>query len=206
MLCHDGPMGTASSLRLEPCEHGGATGEDIVQGYLEIVRVPGVGDIAGMVGPVEQERYLVFRVGSSGLRLAHGVPAPAVAPLAQEQPVDASKVLRVHPHDVVKLSVVGRSHLARPMVAAGDARPLQCTTRAGMDVVSQLLAAGGRRVDHKLVGAPRLAREVGKDELGHGGPADVAVAYEEDLGHVVSYARAMHPNRIVSRSRIKLRL
>lgn len=45
---------SAPPERLQLLEHGGATGEHVAVGGIEITGVPGVGHVAGALGPIEQ--------------------------------------------------------------------------------------------------------------------------------------------------------
>ena len=47
---------------LQLLEHSGATGEHIAVGGIEIASVPGVGHVAGAIGPIEQARDLAIGV------------------------------------------------------------------------------------------------------------------------------------------------
>lgn len=51
-LYADGAVRAPANLQL--FEHGGATGEHIAVGGIEIAGVPGVGHVAGAIGPIEQ--------------------------------------------------------------------------------------------------------------------------------------------------------
>ena len=53
---------SASPERLQLLEHSGATGEHIAVGGIEITGVPGVGYVAGAIGPIEQARDLAIGV------------------------------------------------------------------------------------------------------------------------------------------------
>ena len=53
---------SAPPERLQLLEHSGATGEHIAVGGIEITGVPGVGYVAGAIGPIEQARDLAIGV------------------------------------------------------------------------------------------------------------------------------------------------
>lgn len=78
---------------LQLLEHSGATGDYIAVGGVEIAGVPGVGHVAGALGPIEQAR-----------NLAVGVVA--------KDATQATCVLGIHIDNVIPVAILRATYLA----------------------------------------------------------------------------------------------
>lgn len=139
--------------------------EDVAPGGFEVAGVPGVGDIAGTAGEVEQEVDLALGVVTT--------EAPHVA-----------QVPRVHADEQVEAVVVGTRHLARGLAGTADAVLGEFTTGRGIDGVANLLGGGGCRLDIILALAACTGHQVFHHELCHRAATDVAVAYKQYPFHI----------------------
>ena len=84
---------SAPPERLQLLKHSGATGEYIAVGGVEIAGVPGIGHVAGAIGPIEQARNLDV-----------GVVA--------KNATQAARVLSIHIYNVVPVAILRATHLA----------------------------------------------------------------------------------------------
>ena len=87
--------------RLQLLEHGGATGEYIAVGGVEIAGVPGVGHVAGAIGPIEQARDLAIGV-------------------LPKNSLQGAGVLVVHIDNVVPVAILRATHLTCAMCDDGN--------------------------------------------------------------------------------------
>ncbi len=160
---------------LELGEHGLAAGEHVTIRRVEVAGVPGVGHVAGRIGPVEKAAHA-----------AVGVPV--------KDTVQAPLVLGVHVNDVVPVAVLGARNLARAVAAGRDADLAQLVQGAVVRRVADLLARGGRGVDDKLVLSPGAARELLEHELRHRRAADIPMADKQDAGHAAPFTSNHAPS------------
>ena len=100
--------------------------QHILPGCLEIAGVPRVGYITGVVGVVHQEVQFAGRVAA-----ADAVHIP--------------QVRTVHTDQEIVFFVVGIGKLPRRVAVAGDPMLRQLAPRRRIDLVADLLPAGGRR-------------------------------------------------------------
>ena len=105
---------------------------DVRIGPVEVAAVPGVGDVTGGVGEVQQQFQLALRVG---LQNAHGV----------------GQIVRLHGQQIVVPVIVLPPQLPSGLPSGGDAVPRQLPHRRRVHRVADLLPTGGRGGDVKLV-------------------------------------------------------
>ena len=86
---------------LQLLEHSGATGEHVAVGGIEITGVPGVGHVAGALGPIEQAR-----------NLAVGVVA--------KDATQATRVLGIHIDNAILVAILRATHLTCAMCDDGN--------------------------------------------------------------------------------------
>lgn len=106
---------------LQLLEHSGATGEHIAVGGVEIAGVPGVGHVAGAIGPIEQARDLAIGV-------------------LPKNSVQAAGVLVVHIDNVVPVAILRATHLTGTVCNDGNPDFAQLGDRAMMRRVADLLS------------------------------------------------------------------
>ena len=131
---------------LASCQH-------ILPGRLEIVGVPWVGYIAGLLGVVHQEMQLAGKIAA-----ADAVHIPKVRP--------------VHANQQIVLLVIGIGELPRRVTVAGDPMFRQLATRWRIDRIADLLPAGRCRLDMELLRQPSFLDPVLHHELRHRTAAD----------------------------------
>ena len=95
----EGAVHAPANLQL--LEHGRAAGEHIPVGGIEIAGVPGIGHVAGAIGPIEQAR-----------NLAVGVVA--------KDATQATRVLSIHIDNVVPVAILRATHLTCAMCDDGN--------------------------------------------------------------------------------------
>ena len=160
---------------LQLLEHGGATGEHIAVGGIEIAGVPGIGHVAGAIGPIEQARNLDV-----------GVVA--------KNATQAARVLSIHIYNVVPVAILRATHLAGTVRDDGNADFAQLGDRAMMRRVANLLGRGRSGIDDKFALAPGAAHQLGKHRLSQRRATDVAMADKKNALHRVSFLdRAVRP-------------
>lgn len=151
----DGAARALANLQL--LEHGGAAGEHIAVGGIEIAGVPRVGHVAGAIGPIEQARDLALGV------------------LAKDA-LQAAGVLVIHIDHVVPVAILRAAHLTSAMRDDGNPDLAQLGNGAMMRRVADLLGRRRGGVDGKLTLASGAAHQLGKHRFSHRRAADIAVA------------------------------
>ena len=119
-----------------------AARQHIPPGGIEIVGVPGV-------------RYLLLQAARVFHQQVH-----LVVEVAAADAVHAAEVCPVHPNEQVVFLVVAVAELPGGMAAAGDTVFRQLPPGRRVDRVADLLPAGGRRGNLKLVLQARLLHQV----------------------------------------------
>lgn len=107
---------------LQLLEHSGATGEHIAVGGIEIAGVPGVGHVAGTLGPIEQARNL------------------SVGACVAKDATQAPRVLSIHIDNVIPVAILRATHLAGTVRNDGNPDFAQLGDRAMMRRVADLLS------------------------------------------------------------------
>lgn len=108
-----------------------ASRQHILPSRLEIVGVPRVGYIAGLLGVVHQEMQLAGKIAATDT-------------------VHIPEVGSVHANQKIVLLVIGIGDLPCCVTVAGDPMFCQLATRWRINWVADLLPAGCRRFDMKL--------------------------------------------------------
>ena len=138
---------------------------DVGKGLLEIAGVPGVGNGAGMVGKVQEQAALMFRV-------------------AAQQSAHVGEVVFLHSNKQVIGGIVLTPQLHGALPGAGDAMCGQDAARAGVRRVADFFAARGGGGDEKMAGKPTLFHQVLHEKFGHRAAADIAVADKQYFYHL----------------------
>ena len=86
---------------LQLLEHSGATVKHVVVGGIEVAGVPGIGHVAGALGPIEQAR-----------NLAVGVVA--------KDATQATRVLGIHIDNAILVAILRATHLTCAMCDDGN--------------------------------------------------------------------------------------
>lgn len=120
---------------LQLLEHSGAAVEYVAVGGIEIAGVPGVGHVAGALGPIEHAR-----------NLAVGVVA--------KDATQATRVLVVHIDNVVPVAILRATHLTCTMCDDGNPDLAQLGNGTVVWRVADLLGRGRSGVNDKLARAP----------------------------------------------------
>ena len=149
---------------LQLLEHSGATGEYIAVGGVEIAGVPGVGHVAGAIGPIEQARDLAIGV-------------------LPKNSVQAAGVRVVHIDIVVPVAILRATHLTCAMCDDGNPDLAQLRNGTVVRRVADLLGRGRSGINDKLARAPGAVHQLGKHRLGHRRAADVPMADKQYTLH-----------------------
>lgn len=96
-----------------------------------------------------------------------------------DNPKHIPYVRLIHPDQIVIFLIVGARHLHRPVPLAVNPVLLQNPPRPPVNAIPDLLRAGRRRCNHKLIRPPLPRNQLLHHKLRHGRAADVAVADKE---------------------------
>lgn len=129
----------------------------IPPGRIEIVGVPRVGNIAGVVGILHQE-----------LHLALEVPAADAVHIAE--------VCLIHANQQIVFLVIVVLKLSCSFPGAIDPMLGQLAPRWRIDRVADLLGAGRSGLDQEVLFQARFPHQILHNKLGHGASANIAVA------------------------------
>ena len=141
-----------------------AADADVIIGLVKVARVPRVCNIAVERSKAEELANLALRI-------------------IVDHSAQIADVVAVHAYQVVKLAVVGLCYLPCPMGDEGNIDLPQLGCRAVMGRISDLLAAGCRRIYHKSVTYALLLHHMGKNTLRHRTAAYIPVADEKYFYH-----------------------
>ena len=147
---------------LQLLEHRRAAGEHVAVGGIEVAGVPGIGHVAGALGPIEQAR-----------NLAVGVVA--------KDATQATRVLSIHIDNVIPVAILRATHLTGTVRNDGNPDFTQLGNRAMMRRVADLLGRGRSGVNDKLACAPGALHQLGKHRLSHRRAADVPMAERPEI-------------------------
>ena len=121
MYTDDVARAVCAPANLHLLEHGSATVEHVAVGGIEVAGVPGIGHVAGALGPIEQAR-----------NLAVGVVA--------KDATQATRVLGIHIDNVIPVAILRATHLACAVGNDGNPDLAQLGDRALMRRVADLLS------------------------------------------------------------------
>ena len=161
------PAEDIKKLALPHPHHPLAAFQNILEGFFEVARVPGVGHVAAGAG-----------VGHQKMDLAVGIVRNDAAEQAQ--------IGGIHAHDAVEAGIVGPCDLTGALAriernaVLGEAAPGR-----RIDGIADFFRRHGRGLDVIAVFHAAGAHQGLEDELGHGAPANISVANEE-------YTHAIH--------------
>ena len=150
-----------------------AAKHDVVVGRLEIARVPGIGDVAAVLGvldrqEIEQQAHLVVDVGT-------------------KQAAEIGDIVPVHSDDEVGVVIHFACDALGHLVAAADAVDGQRAFGQRINRVANLLVRSGSGCNIDILRQPRRIDKTAQDKFSHRTAADVAVANEKDFQFCVIF-------------------
>ena len=134
-----------------------ASGQHIRIGGIKITGIPGIRDVPGMIGKIQQAIHLMI-----------GVPAGNTH--------HAADVRALHADQQIIMRIICLRHLPRPLSFHGYALTRQSVSGAMMHRIADLLSARRRRGNGKFIRHARLSDQILHHKFSHRAAADIAIA------------------------------